>query len=278
MKLLRLGPKGAEKPAAIDKDGHYRDLSQHVADFTAEAMALDHLEKLKALDLTTLPLLDSDARIGCPLRDVPNFFCIGLNYARHADETGMARPSEPIVFSKATSALHAPNDDIPIPKGSEKTDWEVELGVVIGTETSYISEEDALDVIAGYCVINDVSERSFQIDRGGQWIKGKSAPGFGPIGPWIVTADEVKDPHNLPLWLSVNGEMRQHSKTDDMIFNIRQIISHLSQFMTLRTGDIIATGTPEGVGMGMRPQTFLKRGDVVMLGIEGLGEQTQKFV
>ena len=278
MKLLRLGPKGAEKPAVIDKDGHYRDLSQHVADFTAETMALDHLEKLKALDLTALPLLESNARIGCPLRDVPNFFCIGLNYARHADETGMARPSEPIVFSKATSALHAPNDDIPIPKGSEKTDWEVELGVVIGTETSYISEEDALDVIAGYCVINDVSERSFQIDRGGQWIKGKSAPGFGPIGPWIVTADEVKDPHNLPLWLSVNGEMRQHSKTDDMIFNIRQIISHMSQFMTLRTGDIIATGTPEGVGMGMKPQTFLKRGDVVMLGIEGLGEQTQKFV
>ena len=278
MKLLRLGPKGAEKPAAIDKDGHYRDLSQHVADFTPETMALDHLEKLKALDLTALPLLDSDTRIGCPLQDVPNFFCIGLNYARHADETGMARPSEPIVFSKATSALHAPNDDIPIPRGSEKTDWEVELGVVIGRETSYISEEYALDVIAGYCVINDVSERSFQIDRGGQWIKGKSAPGFGPIGPWIVTADEVKDPHNLPLWLNVNGEMRQHSKTDDMIFDIRQIISHMSQFMTLRTGDIIATGTPEGVGMGMKPQTFLKRGDVVMLGIEGLGEQTLKFV
>ena len=278
MKLLRLGPKGSEKPAAIDQHGAYRDLSSVVADLTPDMMALDQLDQLKAIDLTTLPLIDADARVGCPLTDVPNFFCIGLNYARHADETGMARPSEPIVFSKATSSLHAPNDDIPIPRGSEKTDWEVELGVIIGQDTSYISEDDALDVIAGYCVINDVSERSFQIDRGGQWIKGKSAPGFGPIGPWIVTRDEIADPHDLALWLSVNGEMRQHSKTDDMIFNIRQIISHMSQFMTLRVGDVIATGTPEGVGMGMKPQSFLKSGDVVMLGIDGLGEQTQKFV
>ena len=278
MKLLRLGAKGAEKPAALDTGGQYRDLSALIPDLTPDMMALHQLERLKSADLSAMPILEADARIGCPLSDVPNFFCIGLNYARHADETGMARPSEPIVFSKATSSLHAPNDDIPIPQGSEKTDWEVELGVIIGAETSYISEADAMDVIAGYCLINDVSERAFQIDRGGQWIKGKSAPGFGPIGPWIVTKDEVADPHNLPLWLSVNGEMRQHSKTDDMIFNIPQIISHMSQFMTLRVGDVIATGTPEGVGMGMKPQTFLKRGDVVMLGIEGLGEQTQKFV
>lgn len=278
MKLLRLGAKSAEKPAALDMGGQYRDLSALIPDLTPDMMALHQLEHLKSADLAALPILDADMRIGCPLSDVPNFFCIGLNYARHADETGMARPSEPIVFSKATSSLHAPNDDIPIPQGSEKTDWEVELGVIIGAETSYISEADAMDAIAGYCVINDVSERAFQIDRGGQWIKGKSAPGFGPIGPWIVTKDEVADPHNLPLWLSVNGEMRQHSKTDDMIFNIPQIISHMSQFMTLRVGDVIATGTPEGVGMGMKPQTFLKRGDVVMLGIEGLGEQTQKFV
>lgn len=278
MKLLRVGPKGAEKPAAIDRDGVLRDLSAIIPDLTPSHMALDQIDKLKALDLTSLPQLDSDLRIGCPLTDTPNFLCIGLNYARHADETGMDRPTQPIVFSKSTSALHAPNDDIPIPHGSEKTDWEVELGVIIGKETSMISEDDALSVIAGYCTINDVSERSFQMDHGGQWIKGKSAPGFGPIGPWIVTADEVSDPQNLGLWLSVNGEMRQNSRTDDMIFSVRQIISHLSRFMTLRVGDVIATGTPEGVGMGMRPQSFLKSGDSVMLGVEGLGEQTQKFV
>ncbi len=278
MKLLRLGPTGAELPAAIDESGQYRDLSSLMLDLTPDMMSCEHLAKLQSVDLSSLPVLDPDMRIGCPLTDVPNFFCIGLNYARHADETGMARPSEPIVFSKATSSLHAPNDDIPIPAGSEKTDWEVELGVIIGRETTMISEDDAMSAIAGYCVINDVSERAFQIERGGQWIKGKSAPGFGPIGPWIVTADDVENPQDLGLWLSVNGEMRQHSRTDDMIFSIRQIISHMSQFMTLRVGDIIATGTPEGVGMGAKPQTFLKSGDTVMLGVDGLGQQCQKFI
>ena len=278
MKLLRLGPLGQEKPAALDDDGQYRDLSSHIQDLTPCHMALGELDKLKAIDLSSLPILPQDSRIGCPINDVPNFHCVGLNYARHADETGMARPSEPILFSKTTSALAAPNDDIPIPLGAQKVDWEVELGVVIGKTASHVDEAEALDYIAGYCTINDVSERAFQLETGGQWVKGKSAPGFGPVGPWIVTADEVKDPQNLKLWCALNGEMQQDSNTDDMIFTTAHIISYMSRHMTLRVGDVIATGTPEGVGMGQNPQRWVQKGDVVTLGVEGLGEQKQRFV
>ena len=278
MKLLRLGAFGQEKPAALDADGQYRDLSGHIQDLTPCHMELGELDKLKAIDLNCLPILPADSRIGCPLSDVPNFHCVGLNYARHADETGMARPDEPILFSKATSALAAPNDDIAIPMGAEKVDWEVELGVVIGKIASHVDEADALDYVAGYCTINDVSERAFQLETGGQWVKGKSAPGFGPVGPWIVTPDEIKDPQNLNLWCAVNGEMQQNSNTDDMIFSTAHIIAYMSRHMTLRVGDVIATGTPEGVGMGQKPQRWVQKGDVITLGVEGLGEQKQRFV
>ena len=278
MKLLRLGAFGQEKPAALDADGQYRDLSGHIQDLTPCHMELGELDKLKAIDLNSLPILPADSRIGCPLSDVPNFHCVGLNYARHADETGMARPDEPILFSKATSALAAPNDDIAIPMGAEKVDWEVELGVVIGKTANHVNEADALDYVAGYCTINDVSERAFQLETGGQWVKGKSAPGFGPVGPWIVTPDEIKDPQNLNLWCGINGEMQQNSNTDDMIFSTAHIIAYMSRHMTLRVGDVIATGTPEGVGMGQKPQRWVQKGDVITLGVEGLGEQKQRFV
>lgn len=278
MKLLRLGAFGQEKPAALDADGQYRDLSGHIQDLTPCHMDLGELDKLKAIDLNSLPILPADSRIGCPLSDVPNFHCVGLNYARHADETGMARPDEPILFSKATSALAAPNDDIAIPMGAEKVDWEVELGVVIGKTANHVNEADALDYVAGYCTINDVSERAFQLETGGQWVKGKSAPGFGPVGPWIVTPDEIKDPQNLNLWCAVNGELQQNSNTDDMIFSTAHIIAYMSRHMTLRVGDVIATGTPEGVGMGQKPQRWVQKGDVITLGVEGLGEQKQRFV
>ena len=278
MKLLRLGAFGQEKPAALDADGQYRDLSGHIQDLTPCHMELGELDKLKAIDLNSLPILPADSRIGCPLSDVPNFHCVGLNYARHADETGMARPDEPILFSKATSALAAPNDDIAIPMGAEKVDWEVELGVVIGKTASHVDEADALDYVAGYCTINDVSERAFQLETGGQWVKGKSAPGFGPVGPWIVTPDEIKDPQNLNLWCAINGEIQQNSNTDDMIFSTAHIIAYMSRHMTLRVGDVIATGTPEGVGMGQKPQRWVQKGDVITLGVEGLGEQKQRFV
>ena len=278
MKLLRLGAFGQEKPAALDADGQYRDLSGHIQDLTPCHMDLGELNKLKAIDLNSLPILPADSRIGCPLSDVPNFHCVGLNYARHADETGMARPDEPILFSKATSALAAPNDDIAIPMGAEKVDWEVELGVVIGKTANHVNEADALDYVAGYCTINDVSERAFQLETGGQWVKGKSAPGFGPVGPWIVTPDEIKDPQNLNLWCAINGEMQQNSNTDDMIFSTAHIIAYMSRHMTLRVGDVIATGTPEGVGMGQKPQRWVQKGDVITLGVEGLGEQKQRFV
>ena len=278
MKLLRLGAFGQEKPAALDADGQYRDLSGHIQDLTPCHMELGELDKLKAIDLNSLPILPPDSRIGCPLSDVPNFHCVGLNYARHADETGMARPDEPILFSKATSALAAPNDDIAIPMGAEKVDWEVELGVVIGKIANHVNEADALDYVAGYCTINDVSERAFQLETGGQWVKGKSAPGFGPVGPWIVTPDEIKDPQNLNLWCAINGEIQQNSNTDDMIFSTAHIIAYMSRHMTLRVGDVIATGTPEGVGMGQKPQRWVQKGDVITLGVEGLGEQKQRFV
>lgn len=275
MKLLRFGPKGQEKPGVLDDQGHIRDISSLVPDLDARLFTDGGLDAIRAADLSTLPKVDGTPRIGACFADVPNFFCIGLNYTKHAIETGMEPPKEPIVFSKATSCLSGPNDPVIIPRGSQKTDWEVELGVVIGKSASYVSQEEALDYVAGYCVINDVSERSFQIERGGQWIKGKSAPTFGPVGPWFVTADEIADPQKLDLSLSLNGKVVQNSNTDDMIFTVREIISHMSQFMELRPGDIIATGTPSGVGMGMKPQRFLRPGDVMELTVAGLGTQTQ---
>lgn len=278
MKLLRFGPKGQEKPGILDADGGVRDLSGKVGDFVGEGVSFEALDVICNIDINSLPLVESPGRIGACLADVPNFFCIGLNYAKHAAEAGMELPKEPILFSKATSALAGPSDDVVIPRTSEKTDWEVELGVVIGKVASYVSEADALDHVAGYCVINDVSERSFQTERGGQWIKGKSAPTFGPVGPWLVTADEVTDPQDLNLSLKLNGEILQDSNTSDMVFSVRQIISHMSQFMALRPGDIIATGTPSGVGMGMTPQRFLKPGDVMEIEVEGLGVQRQEAV
>ena len=275
MKLMRVGPEGKERPAIADNAGRIRDLSGRVPDFAGTAVSNSALDAICAIDLETLPIIEAPGRIGACLASVPNFYCIGLNYAKHAAETGATPPAEPIIFNKATSCLSGPNDPVIIPRKSVKTDWEVELGVVIGREALYVSEEDALDYVSGYCTINDVSEREFQIERGGQWTKGKSAPSFGPIGPWLVTADEVPDPQALRLWLSLNGKVVQDSDTSDMIFTVRQIISYMSQFMKLMPGDIIATGTPSGVGLGMKPPVFLKPGDVMELEIEGLGRQKQ---
>ena len=278
MKLLRFGPAGEEKPGILDSDGNVRDLSGKVADFAGQGVSLAALDAIRAIDVNSLPVVENPGRIGSCVASVPNFFCIGLNYAKHAAETGAEPPKEPIIFNKATSALSGPFDNVVIPKNSVKSDWEVELGVVIGKDASYVSEEDALDYVAGYCVINDMSEREFQIEKGGQWVKGKSAPTFGPTGPYLVTADEVPNPQALALSLDLNGETVQNSNTDDMIFTVRQIISYMSQFMQLQAGDIIATGTPSGVGMGMKPQRFLKPGDKMTVRIEGLGEQVQTAV
>lgn len=278
MKLLRFGPAGAEKPGILDADGNVRDLSGKVADFTGAGVSLEALDAIREIDVNSLPVVENPGRIGSCLGSVPNFFCIGLNYVKHAEETNNPLPKEPIVFSKASSALSGPFDPVVIPRKSQKTDWEVELGVIIGREALYVSEADALSYVAGYCTINDVSEREFQIERGGQWIKGKSAPTFGPIGPYLVTADEVADPQNLDVNLSVNGEELQNSNTNDMVFSVAQIISHMSQFMKLQPGDIIATGTPSGVGMGLNPQRFLKPGDVMEIEVVGLGRQRQEAV
>jgi 2-keto-4-pentenoate hydratase/2-oxohepta-3-ene-1,7-dioic acid hydratase in catechol pathway len=280
MKLLRFGPQGQEKPGILDSDGQVRDLSGKVADFVGSSVSLEALDAIRGIDPESLPLVENPGRIGACLASVPNFFCIGLNYAKHAAETGAEPPKEPIIFSKASSALCGPNDAVIIPRHSVKSDWEVELGVVIGRETLYVSEAEAeaLDHVAGYCVINDVSERAFQAERGGQWIKGKSAPTFGPTGPWLVTADEVADPQKLDLSLSLNGETVQNSNTDDMIFGVAEIIAYMSNFMKLMPGDIIATGTPSGVGLGMKPPRFLKPGDVMELTVEGLGTQRQETV
>jgi 2-keto-4-pentenoate hydratase/2-oxohepta-3-ene-1,7-dioic acid hydratase in catechol pathway len=275
MKLLRYGPQGQEKPAILDAEGQVRDLSGHVADFAGAAVSLEALDAIRKIDISTLPVVANPGRIGACLASVPNFYCIGLNYAKHAAETGAEPPKEPIIFSKATSSLSGPFDPVVIPRNSVKADWEVELGVVIGREALYVSEADALSYVAGYCTINDVSEREFQIEKGGQWIKGKSAPTFGPTGPYLVTADEVGDPQKLGLTLSLNGEVVQDSNTDDMIFGVAKIISYMSQFMKLVPGDIIATGTPSGVGMGMKPQRFLKPGDVMEIEVKGLGAQKQ---
>ena len=275
MKLLRYGPQGQEKPAILDAEGEVRDLSSHVTDFAGAAVSFEALDAIRKIDISTLPVVVDPGRIGACLASVPNFYCIGLNYAKHAAETGAEPPKEPIIFSKATSSLSGPFDPVVIPRNSVKADWEVELGVVIGREALYVSEADALSYVAGYCTINDVSEREFQIEKGGQWIKGKSAPTFGPTGPYLVTADEVGDPQKLGLTLSLNGEVVQHSNTDDMIFGVAKIISYMSQFKKLVPGDIIATGTPSGVGMGMKPQRFLKPGDVMEIEVKGLGAQKQ---
>ena len=279
MKLLRVGPKGAEKPAILHTDGTYRDLSSVVPDIAGAAITAEGLAKIRAADASALPVLDKSLRIGPCVGSVGKFMCIGLNYADHAAETGAAIPAEPILFMKATSAIIGPNDDVILPKNTIKPDWEVELGVVIGKETRYIDEKDALDHIAGYCVVNDLSERHFQTERGGQWTKGKSADTFGPIGPWLVTKDEVKDVQNLGMWLDVDGHRYQDGSTKTMIFGVAHVVAYLSQFMSLQPGDVITTGTPPGVGMGQKPDPiWLKPNQTMRLGIEGLGEQSQKTV
>jgi 2-keto-4-pentenoate hydratase/2-oxohepta-3-ene-1,7-dioic acid hydratase in catechol pathway len=276
MKLLRFGPAGQERPAMLDDQGGVRDLSGYVADFRGEVLSPDGLDELKSLDPGSLPLVEGSPRPGPPVADIGKILGIGLNYRSHAEETGATPGGEPLVFSKAITALNGPNDCIIIPPDAMKTDWEVELAVVIGTKAQYVKERNALDYVAGYAVINDVSERSFQKERGGQFIKGKSADTFAPIGPWLVTKDEVPDPQSLSLWLDVNGRRRQTGRTSEMIFPVAFLISHLSHFMTLLPGDVIATGTPAGVGAGCTPPEFLKPGDVIELGVEGLGRQRQE--
>ncbi|SIT08100.1 fumarylacetoacetate hydrolase family protein [Paracoccus saliphilus] len=278
MKLIRYGAPGAEKPGLIDSDGKLRDLSARVADIGGDALSPGNLAVLASTDAQTLPLVEGNPRIGPCIAGVGKFICIGLNYADHAVEAGMDVPSEPVIFMKATSAICGPDDDLIIPRGSEKTDWEVELGIVIGKTAKYVSEADALDHVAGYCVCHDVSERAFQNEHQGQWTKGKSADSFGPIGPWLVTKDEIADPQNLPLWLKVNGQTMQDGSTRTMVYGVAHLVSYLSRFMSLQPGDIISTGTPPGVGMGMKPPRYLKAGDVVELGVEGLGSQRQNCV
>ncbi len=275
MKFLRYGETGQEKPGLLDADGNIRDLSAHVSDLSGAVLSPEALAKLGALDVNALPKVEGNPRLGPCVAGTGKFICIGLNYADHAAESGMAVPPEPVIFMKATSAIVGPNDDLLIPRGSEKTDWEVELGIVIGKTAKYVSEEDALDYVAGYCTLHDVSERAFQIERAGQWTKGKSCDTFGPTGPWLVTKDEVADPQNLKMWLTVNGETMQDGSTKTMVYGVRYLVSYLSQFMSLQPGDIISTGTPPGVGMGMKPPRYLKAGDTVELGIEGLGTQKQ---
>jgi 2-keto-4-pentenoate hydratase/2-oxohepta-3-ene-1,7-dioic acid hydratase in catechol pathway len=277
MKLLRYGPAGHEKPGLVDREGKIRDLSGTVGDIDGAALAPASLDRLRRLDPASLPLVSGTPRLGPCVGRVPKFIAIGLNYRQHAAETGAAIPKEPIIFMKATSCIVGPNDDVIIPKASQKTDWEVELGIVIGTLARYVAANDARRRVAGYCVVNDVSEREFQIERGGQWTKGKSADTFGPIGPWVVTADEVPDPGNLALWTEVNGKRVQNSNTADLIFGIDEIVSYVSHFLTLEPGDVIATGTPSGVGLGMKPPQFLKPGDRMRLSVEGLGEQNQRL-
>ncbi len=278
MKLLRHGEKGSERPGLLDETGNIRDLSAHVSDFNGENLSDQAIETLRQLDVTTLPIIDSSVRIGPCVAKVGKFICIGLNYSDHAAEAGMEVPPEPVVFFKATSAIIGPNDTVEIPRTSTATDWEVELGVVIGKEAKYINEADALDYVAGYCVINDLSEREFQIQRAGQWVKGKSCDTFGPIGPWLVTRDEVANPQALDMQLEVNGHRYQDGNTNTMVYGVAHVVAYLSQFMSLQPGDIISTGTPPGVGMGQKPQVYLKAGDSMHLSIQGLGSQTQQVV
>ncbi|UWS77634.1 fumarylacetoacetate hydrolase family protein [Phaeobacter sp. G2] len=278
MKLLRFGPLGSEKPGLLDADGKIRDLSGVVGDIAGEVLSDSQLQALRQIDPASLPLVEDNPRIGACVGQVGKFVCIGLNYADHAAEAGMDLPQEPVVFFKATSAICGPDDEIEIPRTSVKSDWEVELGVVIGKHTKYVSVEDALSHVAGYCVVNDLSERDFQIHRSGQWVKGKSCDTFGPIGPWLVTRDEVPNPQDLAMHLEVNGHRYQDGSTRTMHFDVATVISHLSQFMSLQPGDVISTGTPPGVGMGQRPEVYLKPGDYMELGVEGLGVQKQKVV
>jgi 2-keto-4-pentenoate hydratase/2-oxohepta-3-ene-1,7-dioic acid hydratase in catechol pathway len=279
VKLLRYGAPGREKPGLLDSNGNIRDLSGVIGDIAGDALLPESLARLAKLDPSTLPAVPAGERIGPCVGRIGKFICIGLNYADHAAESNLPVPSEPVVFNKWLSAVVGPNDDVRIPRGSKKTDWEVELGVVIGKGGAYIDEADAMSHVAGYCVINDVSEREYQIERGGTWDKGKGCDTFGPIGPWLVTADEVPDPHRLPLWLEVDGKRYQNGNTSTMIFKVGEIVSYLSRFMSLQPGDVISTGTPPGVGMGQKPEAvYLRAGQVMRLGIEGLGEQQQRTV
>jgi len=278
MKFVRYGEAGREKPGVIDAEGKIRDISARVMDFAGGELDPASLANLASVDLSSLPLVEGNPRIGSCVAGTGKFICIGLNYADHAAESGMQVPPEPVIFMKASSAICGPNDNVLIPRNSVKTDWEVELGVVIGKKAKYVSEDEALDYVAGYCVAHDVSERGFQTERAGQWTKGKSCDTFGPIGPWLVTKDEVPDPQNLGMWLTVNGETMQNGSTKTMVYGVKYLVSYLSQFMSLLPGDIISTGTPPGVGMGMKPPRYLKAGDVVELGIEGLGTQKQTFI
>lgn len=279
MKLLRYGLAGQERPGILDLDGNVRDLSGVIADVNGAALSDESLKKIAAVDINSLPLVADPVRFGACVNNVGKFICIGLNYADHAAESGVAVPSEPVVFMKATSAITGPNDNVIKPRNSTKLDWEVELGIVIGKHTSYVSEADAMNHIAGYCVINDVSERNFQLERpGGQWDKGKGCDSFGPIGPYLVTKDEVPDPLNLKLWLSVNGKTFQNGSTNKMVFGPAFLVHYLSQFMSLQPGDVISTGTPPGVGLGQKPPIYLNEGDVMELGIEGMGTQKQVVV
>jgi 2-keto-4-pentenoate hydratase/2-oxohepta-3-ene-1,7-dioic acid hydratase in catechol pathway len=278
MKLVRYGAPGLERPGIIDRSGTVRDLSALIADVSGPSLSPASLERVRAANLEDLPFVTNDLRLGPCVGSVGKFICIGLNYSDHAAESGMPVPVEPIVFMKATSAICGPNDDVELPRASEKSDWEVELGVVIGRKAKYVSQQDALSHVAGYCVVNDLSERAFQLEGTGQWVKGKSADTFGPIGPWLVTADEVSDPQSLRLWLEVDGHRYQNGSTQTMVFDVAYLVSYLSQFMSLDPGDIISTGTPPGVGLGQKPPVYLRPGNVMRLGIEGLGEQRQRVV
>ena len=278
MKLLRYGRPGCEKPGAVDASGQIRDLSTVVLDIGGDVLLPESLDQLSQTDLNKFPLVDLDSRLGPCVNSVGKLVCVGLNYSDHAAESGMEVASEPVLFMKATSAICGPNDDIVIPRGASKVDWEVELGVVIGRAASYVSEAEALNHVAGYCVINDLSERAFQLEGTGQWVKGKSADTFGPIGPWLVTKDEVPDPQDLRLWLEVDGHRFQNGSTATMVFGVAYLVSYISRFMSLRSGDVISTGTPPGVGFGQRPPVYLRSGNRMRLGITGLGEQNQNVV
>ena len=278
MKLLRVGPVGKEKPALLASDGSLRDLSSHIPDIAAAQLSDVALAKIAKINPDKLAKVRGKPRIACPIANVGKFIAIGLNFSDHAKETGAPIPKEPIIFTKATSCIQGPNDAVMLPKGSTKSDWEVELGVVIGTSASYVKQKDALQHVAGYVLINDVSEREYQMERGGTWDKGKGCDTFGPIGPWLVTRDEIENPQRLEMWLDLNGQRMQTGNTKTMIFNVAKLVSYVSQFMTLYPGDIITTGTPPGVGLGHKPPIFLKKGDVMTLGIEGLGEQRQEVV
>ena len=278
MKLLRFGEAGVEKPGIMDTNGTIRDLSSVLTDIAGDALSDEGITRIAAIDPTTLPSVDADTRLGPCVAGTGKFICIGLNYADHAAEAGLDLPPEPVIFMKATSAICGPNDPIVIPRGSTKTDWEVELAVVIGKRAKYVTQAEAMDYIAGFAITNDVSERSFQNERAGQWTKGKSCDNFGQIGPWLVTRDEILDPQNLSMWLTVNGQMMQNGSTKTMVYSVANVVSYLSNFMSLQPGDVISTGTPPGVGMGRNPQQYLLPGDVVELGIEGLGRQRQNVI